>query len=90
MSLFHSREDRIRDQVSEIRFTIARALSYLGTVLKIAHGAIVTAKMHRLRSELMFRPGRREGDCAHEGHGAESDAAKFPQRPLILDDKWDF
>jgi hypothetical protein len=28
--------------------------------------------------------------AAHRPHDPDSDAAKFPQRPLILGDKWDF
>ncbi len=41
--------------------------------------------MRRLRSELMF-------SGAHESWSSETgaDATKYPQRPLVLGDKWDF
>ena len=48
-------------------------------VLKVLHRAIVAAKLRRLRNELML----------HRSAQAEFDAAQFPQRPLMLGDKWD-
>jgi thiazole synthase ThiGH ThiG subunit len=52
-----------------------RALSRVRAALGVIHKAIVTAKMRRVRRELMFH---------------SKDIRDFPQRPLILGDKWDF
>ena len=48
--------------------------------LNVLHRAIVAAKLRRLHHELML----------HRSAQAEFDAAQFPQRPLMLGDKWDF
>jgi hypothetical protein len=53
-----------------------RATGRTGAALKILHRAIVTAKTRRLERELTF-------------HAGSHDAAKFPQLPLILGEKWD-
>jgi hypothetical protein len=52
-----------------------RAASRATAVVRMIHRSIVTAKMRRLQRELMLH--------------AENDAARLPQQPLILDDKWD-
>ena len=81
MTLFHSHSSELPIR-GESRFSIAKAIGRIGTALKTIHGAIVAAKLRRLRRELMF----------HKGWAgqAEPDATKFAQRPLILGDKWDF
>jgi hypothetical protein len=66
----------------------------LGAAFNIIHRTIIAAKTRHLARELMmhaslryevfFRPDVRES------HDQNKDAAKFPQRPLIIDDKWDF
>jgi hypothetical protein len=71
-----------------------RAAGRTGAAFKILHQAIVTAKTRRLGRELMFHTGSR-GDWSLEpkacqGRDLDKDAATFPQRPLILGDKWDF
>lgn len=48
-------------------------------MFKRLHHAIVAAKLRRLRHELML----------HRSTPAEFDAARIPQRPLLLGDKWD-
>jgi hypothetical protein len=53
-----------------------RATGRTGAALKILHRAIVTAKTRRLERELTF-------------HAGSHDAAKLPQLPLILGEKWD-
>jgi hypothetical protein len=47
----------------------------VGAALTMVHKAIVAAKMRRLERELTFH---------------SSELRNIPQRPLILDDKWDF
>lgn len=64
------------------RFSAARAIRRISAAFKALHRAIVAAKLHRLRNELMLRysPQAR----------TEFDPARFPQRPMIMGDKWDF
>jgi hypothetical protein len=64
------------------RFSAARVTRKISTLFKTVNRAIVAAKLHRLRNELML----------HRSAQAriKFDAAKFPQRPMSLGDKWDF
>jgi hypothetical protein len=105
MTLFYSHQDRFRDSIGKSRSGIVSwqmlakrlyesALSRTSAVFRIVHQAIVTAKTRRLQRELMFHAGSRD-ERSFQPHGDESydadnDGAKFPQRPLILGDKWDF
>jgi hypothetical protein len=83
MTLLHAHDD-LRSQRGERLFSIATAIGRLAGALTMLHRAIVIAKMRRLRRELMFHAG--DGDDASSGRGA----ARFPQTPLLLGDKWDF
>jgi hypothetical protein len=91
MTVFYSHHDPRRDLTGESRFGIAsswhtlarrvgafarQATGRTGAAFKILHRAIVTAKTRRLERELTF-------------HTGSHDSAKFPQLPLILDEKWD-
>ena len=51
-------------------------------LLKAIHRAIATAKLERIESELILRRGYDEP--------VQHDTIRYPQRPLILSDKWDF
>ena len=64
------------------RFSAARATRKISAAFRTLHRAIVAAKLHRLRNELMLH--RSTKACV------AFDADKFPQRPLTLGDKWDF
>jgi hypothetical protein len=104
MTLFYSHQDRFADLTGAIQSRIAvpsrqmqtkrlrrlarRVLSRVGAALGVIHQAIVTAKTRRLARELMFRPDAYD-EWSREP-GPDKDAAKLPQRPLILGDKWDF
>jgi hypothetical protein len=70
-----------------------RALRRTRAALAMLHQAIVTAKMRRLRREMLLYTGPR-GDLISppdsHNHGTERDLLKFPQRPLILGEKWDY
>lgn len=46
---------------------------------RVLYRSIVAKKLRRLRNELMLRRSSQ----------AEFDVAQFPQRPLLLGDKWD-
>jgi len=64
------------------RFSAARATRKISRAFKTLHRAIVAAKLHRLRNELMLHRSARAR--------IKFDADKFPQRPMALGDKWDF
>jgi len=80
MTLLHLHLGETRER----RPLLARAFKRLGAALHLMHRAIVLARTRRLESELTFH--RDERDEAR----ATLDVARFPQRPLILGDKWDF
>jgi hypothetical protein len=62
----------------------ARVFARISAACRLMHRAIVDAKIRRLQNELTFEDGyRKQPSCA-------DDAARYPQRPLILGDKWDF
>lgn len=84
MTLFHLHHDDLRGFAAKSRFAIARARRRIGVVLKLMHRAIVKAKLRRLRNELMLQRG------LDSYYAPEQDASKYPRRPLILGDKWDF
>jgi hypothetical protein len=81
MTLLHLHLDETRER----RPILARALfKRLGAALHLMHRAIIAARTRRMESELAFH--RDERDEAP----APQDATRFPQRPLILGEKWDF
>jgi hypothetical protein len=85
MAMFHSQRGELFGSGSlrqGSRFQATQAVRRISAALKTLHRAIVAAKLHRLRNELMLHRNTRAR--------VEFDAAKFPQRPLILGDKWDF
>jgi hypothetical protein len=84
MALLHLHHDDLRSVVCKERFPITWALERIGAGLRWLHRAIVNAKLRSLKNELMFR---RDYD---EMFATERDVVKYPQRPLILGDKWDF
>ena len=66
----------------------------LGAAFNIIHQAIIAAKTRRLARALMMHAGSRYEvflrPDANESHDQNKDAAKVPQRPLIIGDNWDF
>ena len=87
MTVFHWHEDRFRDPtIVKLRSLAHRVICRIGAVAGVIHRTIVAAKLLRVQRELRLR------DIAHGGWPPErnNDAAKFPQRPMILGDKWDF
>src|SRR5262245_46197577 len=82
MTLFHTHRGEVfgsRGLRSGSRFSAARRK--ISAVLKMMHRAIVAAKLRRLRNELMLH-----GNVQAR---AEFEVSLFPQRPMVLDDKWD-
>lgn len=84
MTLLQLRDDGLGAFAGEGRSTFTRAVQRLRVALRTMHRAIVAAKLQRLRNEPAFRI---DGyDAPRRGE----DAARYPQQPLILGDKWDF
>jgi hypothetical protein len=84
MTLFHLHHDDVDSFAREERLSFRQVLKWIGSAFRALHAAIVSAKLRRLHSELMFRHDY------SELLPPEQDATKFPQRPLVLGDKWDF
>jgi hypothetical protein len=84
MTLFHLHHNDRRGFAATNRFAIGRAWRRLGAVFKLIHLSIVKARLQRLRHELRLQ---RSLDSYY---APEQDASKYPRRPLILGDKWDF
>lgn len=72
-------------QLKRLRVVGRRARNHVRSFLSFMHNAMVAAKMRRIQRELMFHAGPKW----HE-EGPDKDVRDFPQRPLILGDKWDF
>ena len=85
MTLLHLHHDDARSLGGAERLPFRHAFKWIRNAFSALHQAILTAKLRRLRSELLFRH-----DYSEMMPPPEQDAAKFPQRPLVLGDKWDF
>jgi len=83
MTLIHLHHDDVQSLAHEERLPFRHVLRWIGRAFTTLHQAIVSAKLRRLRSELIFRQDY------SELFPPEQDVAKFPQRPLVLGDKWD-
>jgi hypothetical protein len=84
MTLLHLHHDDVRSHAREEHLPFRRALALIGSALKTLHQAIISARLRRLHSELLYRHDY------NEFLPPEQDAARFPQRPMVLGDKWDF
>jgi hypothetical protein len=91
MTLLYSHHDRLHGSADTGHHPIMRTLKRVRRALRRLHRAIAAAKLRRIRNELMFH--RRAHHWAQTPAPAgleENDTAKYPQRPLVLGDKWDF
>jgi len=78
--------------LKRLRVLARKIGSRVGAVLTMIHQAILAAKMRRVRRELIFHAGSHDEWSRskwREGRGSDRDVRDFPQRPLILGDKWD-
>lgn len=90
MTLFYSHHDRLPGAAGTGPHPILRSLKRVRGALRTLHRAIAAAKIRRIRNELMLHGGAyRWAQKAAPGQ-TERDAAKYPRRPLVLGDKWDF
>jgi hypothetical protein len=87
MTVFYSHQDRLHEPAGISRPPVATSsrqayAKRLGVLLRDAiDRAIAAFGSHADRS---LQP------AAQRNHDPDSNAARFPQRPLILGDKWDF
>jgi hypothetical protein len=84
MTLLYLRHDDAPALARDNGASIPRLFRRIGVAFRLLHRSIVRAKLRRLRSELLFRRDY------SEMLPLEKDVSKFPQRPLVLGDKWDF
>jgi hypothetical protein len=84
MTLYHLHSDDLRGSGGESRSAAARLLGGARAAISVIHRAIVAAKMRHLQSEPMFYAAKDSEQSPRE------DMLRYPQRPLILGDKWDF
>jgi hypothetical protein len=84
MTLLYLRHDDISGFARDNGASISRLFRRIGIAFRLLHRSIVRAKLRRLHGELLFRRDY------SEMLPLEEDATRFPQRPLILGDKWDF
>ncbi len=85
MTAFCSHQDRLHELAGVTRSPLAassRPIKRLGAQVRRAIGRLIAA--FSSRDNLFFER------AAYQSPDPDSDAAKFPQRPLILGDKWDF
>jgi hypothetical protein len=88
--MVHSGEMHLK----RLRVLARRVGSRVSAALIMVHKAIIAAKARRVQRELMFHAGAlgewsRSAKQCREERGRERDIGDFPQRPLILTDKWD-
>jgi hypothetical protein len=79
MTALCSHQDRLHEPAGVGRVPIA---AWLGALLRRA--------ISRTSDAFGSRADRSLGPVAQENRAPDRDAARFPQRPLILGDKWDF
>ena len=89
MTLFHLHDDRPRAAgATSLSFT--RVIKRLRSALRIIHRQIAAAKIHRLRNELMLHADTHADWSKPHGLLRDGkDVTNYPQRPLVLGDKWD-
>ena len=84
MTLLYLRHNDISATRRDNGASMARLFRRVAVAFRLLHRGIVRAKLRRSHHEWLFRRDY------IEMLPLEEDAAKFPQRPLILGEKWDF
>jgi len=80
MTLLHLHHDEGLTHTDNLG--VAQYFRRIGAAFRMLHRSIVSTKLRQ--GEWMFRPDY--GDMLSD----EQDLKNFPQRPLVLGDKWDF
>jgi hypothetical protein len=77
-----------------LRKLARRAVGRAAAAFGFIHRGIVTAKTRRLQRELRFYAGSGDGwplsPGVREIDDPDANGERIPQRPLVLEDKWDF
>jgi hypothetical protein len=84
MTLYHLHSDDLRDGGVECQSVTARLLGGARAAISVIRRTIIGAKMRQRQSEPMFHAAKETEQSPPE------DLLRYPQRPLILGDKWDF
>jgi hypothetical protein len=87
MTAFCSHQDRLHELAGASRSPLApssrqTSAKRLGALVRDAIDRVIAAAGSR--TDWSLEP------TTYRSRDPDSDAAKFPQRPMILDDKWDF
>lgn len=82
MALLQTSHDDLSGFASWRRASLGRAFKPLRALFSVVHEAITTVRTRRLQNEPRF--------YCDDGQAEPWDGTKYPQRPLILGDKWDF
>jgi hypothetical protein len=91
MALLDAHDLRLRGPARATRFTLARVFRRIGVAVKAIHRAIVAAKIHRLRNELLLHRGHEGWAGMNVDVGVRGeDATKYPRPPVVLGEKWDY
>jgi hypothetical protein len=86
MALLHLHHQDISGFAREQNSPISRAFRRIVAALGTLHRAIISAKLRHAESDLLLRSDYNEMLWME----SEQDVSKFPQRPTVLGDKWDF
>ena len=84
MTLFHLHHDDVASLARKQQLSFRPVLKWIGAAFRTLHQAIVSAKLRRMHSGLLYRHDY------SEMLPTEQDIKKLPQRPMILGEKWDF
>jgi hypothetical protein len=84
MTLYHLHSDDLPGRGGESQSVTARLLDGARAAISAIRRTIIGAKIRHRRSEPMFHAAMETEQAPPE------DLLRYPQRPLILGDKWDF
>ena len=84
MTLYHLHSDDLRGAGRESQSVTARLLDGACAAISVIRRTIIGAKMRHRRRAPMFHAAKETEQSPPE------DLLRYPQRPLILGDKWDF
>lgn len=87
MTVFCSHQDRLHEPAGVSQSPVASS-SWQENAKRL--GALVRRAIDRTIAAFSSRADWSLEPAAHGNRDLDCDPAKFPQRPLILGDKWDF
>jgi hypothetical protein len=91
MALLDAHDARPHASAGASRFTIRRAIRWIGAAFRMIHSAIAAAKIRRLRNELLLHRGHEDWARMNLDVGVlGANAEKYPRTPVVLGEKWDY